>query len=143
MGERGPVPARDDDLARPRARRGGDVQDVTVGELRPAIIPEPDAAWHPIARQLWDSLRTSGQTDFYQSSDWAIAFSLCDDISYYKRSSKRSGQMLTAIYSAMSSLLVTEGDRRRVRVELRRPEPSGESASVTAIADYKRRLGVG
>jgi hypothetical protein len=143
MGVRGPVPNRDEDLARPRHRKGGDVQDVTVGQSRPALIPEPDPDWHPIARQLWDSLRTSGQSDFYQSSDWAIAFSLCDDISYYKRASKRSGQMLTAIYSAMSTLLLTEGDRRRVRVELRKPEPSGESASVTAIAEYKRRLGVG
>jgi hypothetical protein len=143
MGVRGPVPNRDEDLARPRHRKGGDVQDVTVGQSRPAVIPNPDPEWHPIAAQLWEALRTSGQADFYQSSDWAIAYSLCDDISYYKRAPKRSGQMLTAIYSAMSTLLLTEGDRRRVRVELRQPEPSGESASVTAIAEYRRRLGVG
>jgi hypothetical protein len=145
MGSRGPVPSRKAELARPRSRKGREHADpVTTGEWREPVIPDPDPSWHPIARTLWDALSTSGQSDYYQSSDWAFAYSICEDLSYYKRSKKRSGQMLASLYSAMSSLLITEGDRRRVRIELERPaEDEAESASVVAIAEYKQMLGVG
>lgn len=142
MGSRGPVPNRDDDLARPRSRKGSDQQPVTKGTMRDVKIPNADRDWHPIARRLWDSLKTSGQADFYQNSDWAFAYSLCEDISYYKKSGKRSGQMLQTIYSAFERLLVTEGDRRRVRIELHEPEPEQDEAAVLAIADYQRDLGL-
>lgn len=143
MGSRGPVPSREADLARPRHRKGGDAAPVTTGAWRAPIIPDPDPEWHPIARQLWDSLATSGQADHYQSSDWAYAYSVCEDLSYYKRSGKRSGQMLASIYSAMTALLLTEGDRRRVRIELERPpDEHAEDAAVIAIADYKKALGI-
>ena len=139
---RGPVPNRSDDLARPRERGGKDTVPVTKGVARPTSIPEPDPGWHPIALQLWHALAASGQADFYQQSDWALAFSLCDDLSHYKKSLKRSGQMLQTIYSAMERLLVAEGDRRRVRIELHEPEDDSEPAAVVAIADYKRDLGL-
>ncbi|AKY03538.1 minor tail protein [Streptomyces phage Hydra] len=138
----GPVPNREADLARPRSRKGGDVQEVTKGVMRPVKIPNADRDWHPIAKRLWDSLKTSGQADYYQNSDWAFAWSLCEDLSYYKKSGKRSGQMLQTIYSAFERLLVAEGDRRRVRIELHEPEPETTPASVLAIADYKKELGL-
>ena len=139
---RGPIPNRDDDLARPRHRNGREQARATRGELRPVTVPDPDTDWHPIAMRLYEALRTSGQADFYQNSDWAFAFSVCDDLSHYKRTAKRSGQMLQSIYSAMERLLVTEGDRRRVRIELQAPESDKQSASVLAIADYRRELGL-
>ncbi|WMI33327.1 terminase small subunit [Streptomyces phage Provolone] len=138
----GPVPNREADLARPRERKGSDQQSVTKGVSRPAKIPNADREWHPIARRLWDSLKVSGQCDYYEQSDWAFAYSLCDDLSHYKKSGKRSGQMLQTIYSAFERLLVTEGDRRRVRIELHEPEDEGDTASVVAIADYKKELGL-
>lgn len=139
----GPVPNRSEDLARPRERRGGDVTPVTKGVAREVKIPNASRDWHPIARKLWDSLKTSGQADFYQNSDWALAYSLCDDLSYYKKSGKRSAQMLQTIYSTMSNLLVTEADRRRVRIELDQPEEGQtDEASVAVLDDYKQKLGL-
>ncbi|MER5783073.1 hypothetical protein ABT104_15325 [Streptomyces mobaraensis] len=42
----------------------------------------------------------------------------------------------------MGSLLTTEGDRRRARIELeRKPAAQTVSASVTAIADYRASIG--
>jgi len=145
----GPVPNRSEDLARPRERKGKDIVPVTKGTLRPVRIPAADRNWHPIARRLYNSLKTSGQRDFYQNSDWALAWSICEDLSLYKMPLvnrdgeeyyKRSGQMLQTIYTAMERLLVTEGDRRRVRIELSAPEEEGESAAVLAIADYRAEL---
>ncbi|MGW6404511.1 phage terminase small subunit [Streptomyces sp. NPDC055134] len=127
---------------RPRERKGGDVQSVTRGVARHTRAPNADRSWHPIAKRLWDSLKESGQADFYQASDWARAYSLCENLSYYKKSGKRSGQMLQTIYSAFERLLVAQGDRRRVRIELHEPEPEEQSAAVLVIVDYKMALGV-
>ncbi|GAA2598540.1 MULTISPECIES: hypothetical protein [Streptomyces] len=64
-------------------------------------------------------------------------------MSHYKKSGKRSGQMRQTIYSAFERLLVAEGDRRRVHIELNEPEDEQDSAAVLAIADYKRDAGIG
>lgn len=142
MGTRGPVPDRESDLARPRSRKGKEEVPVTKGAMRKVSVPQADGDWHPIARKLWDSLKTSGQADFYQNSDWAFAYSLCDDLSVYKKSGRRSSQMAQVIYSAMSNLLVTEADRRRIRIELHEPDTGEDIASVTAIQSAKAQLGV-
>jgi hypothetical protein len=145
----GPIPNRSEDLARPRERKGKDVVPVTKGNSRPATIPEMDEDWHPIAKMVWESLETSGQADFYQSSDWAIAYSVCEDLSMYKKPlkdrngdeyHKRSGQMLQTIMGALSNLLVTEGDRRRVRIELTEPEPDHDPAALLVMNDYRNQL---
>lgn len=147
----GPVPDRSDNLARPRTRKGADQREVTKGVARPVEIPDADPEWHPIAVMLYDSLLNSGQSDYYQQSDWAFAWSLCEDLSMYKRPLiskdgdeyyKRSGQMLATIYAAMSNLLVTEADRRRVRIELEAPEGEEQSAALYAISEYQSELGV-
>ncbi|MGW3323892.1 phage terminase small subunit [Streptomyces virginiae] len=142
MGARGPVPNRESDLARPRSRKGSEEQGTKRGQMRPVSIPRADPDWHEAAKKLYDSLRKSGQSDFYQQSDWAYAWALMDDFSHYKQTSKRSAQMAQTLYSALGNLLVTEGDRRRVRIELQEPEPETTSAAVLAIADYKQELGV-
>ena len=139
MGARGPVPNHSGDLSRDRDANRGGRSDVTKGKALPVTnIPEADPLWHPIAIQLYEALRTSGQAEFYQDSDWALAYSLAEDLSVYKRATKRSGQMLQTIYSAFERLLVTEGDRRRVRLEL-----ESESTEDDGIADYMEDDGPG
>lgn len=142
MGARGPVPNREADLARPRSRKGADQQPVTKGTARTVVWPEASTDWHEIAQELFNACAKSGQADFYQQSDIALLYSLCDDLSHYKKSGKRSGQMAQTIYSALSNLLVSEGDRRRVRVELTEPETGKTPAAVLAIADYREALGL-
>lgn len=48
---------------------------------------------------------------------------------------KPSAVMFAAINTALSNLLVTEGDRRRVRIEVER---DGQEADITDIATYFR-----
>ena len=152
MGARGPIPNRSENLARPRERKGSDEQEVKRGEMRPVVIPEPDPEWHSIALMVWESLSTSGQADFYQQSDWAYAYNLCEELTVYKTNAvtdketgeilyyKRSPEMFKGLLSGLSALLMTEGDRRRVRVELTAPEPEEQPAAVLAIADYRAGL---
>ena len=109
MGTRGPVPKRTESRQR---RNAPEVETIKAAGADDVAQPSPDPDWHPIAARLWHSLGESGQSRFYEPSDWAVAYSLMDDLSHYKASSKRSGQMLATIMSALSSLLVTEANRR-------------------------------
>ncbi|MFD5599189.1 hypothetical protein ACFWHR_03940 [Leucobacter sp. NPDC058333] len=142
MGERGPIPKRKDSLNGHRSKDEiwGDTVTRAPGAQK-VRVPAADRDWHPIAKRMWAALKKSGQSAFYEPSDWAFAYSLMDDLTYYKKSGKRSGQMLTAIYSAMTTLLVTEGDRRRVALELQRASGApAESSNVEDMQVWKERL---
>lgn len=138
----GPVASREADLARPRERRGSGEMSVTRGESIPASVPHASTDWHPVARKMWDSLKTSGQREFYEQSDWAFAYALMDDFSDYKKSTRKSSQMAQVLYQNMGRLLITEADRRAVRIELHEPEADEDEASVTAINSYRAALEV-
>jgi hypothetical protein len=139
----GPVPNREADLARPRERKGSDQQSVTKGKARKVRWPAPDTEWHPLAREIYFGCKNSGQADFYQQSDIALLRSLMDDLTVAKRNpGQRSGQLLQTLYSTLSNLLVSEGDRRRVRIELTEPEDKSKPASVTVLAKYREDLGL-
>ena len=106
-------------------------------------LPEPDPNWHPIATDWYLSLRESGQAAFYQPSDWAVARYAAELMSRGLSSDRApNGQYVAALNSVMTSLLTTEGDRRRARIELERKKPAQHApASVTAIADYRASIG--
>lgn len=141
MGQRGPVPKRDDQRKR---RNKSDERETTSIDLEGEVVQPPaDPDWHPIAVQLWGAMAESGQARFYEPSDWAIAFSLMDDLSYYKTGAKRSGQMLQTIMATLSSLLLTEGDRRRVAMELNRSsgDDDEQSEKVAVMDKWRQKLG--
>lgn len=142
MGTRGPVPKHSEDRKRRNAPAGSTpVEPVVVASSADVVVPDADPNWHPIALRLWDSLALSGQSRFYEPSDWALAYSLMDDLTYYKFATKRSGQMLASIYAQMSSLLITEGDRRRVGIELaRKSSEELESAGVMEMNKWREAL---
>jgi hypothetical protein len=171
------IPLREDELQRPRDRKGGNTSEVTKGELLPVSIPKADPNWHPIAKRIFNSLAKSGQAHWYQQSDWAVAFSIIDDLSRYKKQEDRADQMterreaweamtpqertdaglsadnpppwggkggsaikLQTAMNALGSLMVTEGDRRRMRLELQEPAEETTSAGVTALNKYRAAL---
>lgn len=144
MGTRGPIPKRTEERRRTNKDDGPGLIKAPSGA--PADLPDlPDAdpLWHPIATDWYLSLRESGQAAFYQPSDWAVARYAADLMSKVLMSERGpNGQLVAALNSVMSSLLTTEGDRRRARMELER-KPAGKqtSASVTAIADYRSSIG--
>lgn len=138
----GPVPNRSEDLSRERDANRGDRAPISSGTMKPVTIPNAGRGWHPIAKRLWDSMKSSGQAEYFQDSDWAYAFHVMEELTEYKNAGKRSSMMFAAIDSAMTRMLITEADRRKARIELQAPEDPTPSASVTAIQDYKRDLGL-
>ncbi|MFJ5070241.1 hypothetical protein ACIQC7_27910 [Kitasatospora sp. NPDC088556] len=142
MGTRGPIPERSD--ARRRRNKPESGSAIAPSGPPPDLpdLPEPDALWHPIAADWYLSLQESGQACFYQPSDWATARYAAELMSRVLLAERPNGQLVAALNSVMATLLATEGDRRRVRIELeRRPVVQQAPAAVTALADYRATLG--
>ncbi|MGW0780325.1 phage terminase small subunit [Streptomyces sp. NPDC002913] len=145
MGARGPIGKRSEERMGHRSKEEQD--SITKAPSGSPIdlpdLPEPDDLWHPIATDWYLSLRESGQSAFYEPSDWAMARYAAHVMSQVLLSERGpNGQLVAALNSVMSSLLTTEGDRRRARMELeRKPAAKQAPASVTAIADYRSSIG--
>lgn len=119
------IPNRSEDLTasgeRKRKQRG---VAVVKGKSNPASIPSPDPEWCHVAAMMWNATLESGGAAYYESSDYAALYLLCDQIDYLYRTNKageskpRSPEMFKAILAGLGNLLVTEGDRRKLHIEL-------------------------
>lgn len=149
MGTRGPIPKRSDQR---RRRNAAGTPDQAAG-ADDVVMPEPDESWHPVARMWYVSLGQSGQSEFYEPSDWAYAFLIAESISrdleeqvvgvvqqgpnageIVKSVIPLKGASLSAYAKAFSVLLVSEGDRRRALMELQRggkENPNADRAEAT------------
>lgn len=136
---RGPVPKRSDQRRR-RNKPEVEAEKVTAsGQVR---RPAASKGWHPIAKGWYESLSKSAQSRFYEASDWHSARLVADIMSRVSQGGTVSSAEVAAMSKLMSELLVTEGSRRRVRLEIERAAESGKApAGVTAIDEYRRRLG--
>lgn len=144
MGVHGPIPKRSEERRRRNKDDGPElVQAPSGAPVNLPDLPEPDPMWHPIAADWYLSLRESGQSQFYEPSDWAMARYAAHVMSQVLLSERGpNGQLVAALNSVMSSLLSTEGDRRRARMELERKAPEREApAGVTALDDYRSAFG--
>lgn len=153
MGERGPAPKRSDQK---RRRNKPDVPVEQAEGADEVEIPAADPEWHPVAAQFYAALAKSGQSVFYEPSDWALAYALAESMSLEFKPQPvvdkdgnvtwvrfpPKGASLAAWLKGMTVLLVGEGDRRRVRLELQRQAPEGgdDDADVSELAEYRNRL---
>jgi hypothetical protein len=133
VGERGPVPKRSDQ----RIRRNKD--DVPIEKVTslgfvvqpPLSLDDP----HPIIVDFWHSLADSAQAQYYEPSDWQFARFVMHHANTLVRSQRPSSQMFAGVVSALNDLLVTEGARRRVRMEIEREQ---QKAQVFNVAEMFR-----
>ncbi|MGJ9412381.1 hypothetical protein ACHAAC_06690 [Aeromicrobium sp. CF4.19] len=114
------LPNRSEDLTSAGERKRKE-RDTTVARGRsiPATLPEPDPQWCTAARMIWDSMLESGGAAYFESSDYAVLHLTADQIDHlYQQGGRRSPEYLRVIMQTLGSLLATEGDRRRLRIEL-------------------------
>ncbi|MBH1936509.1 hypothetical protein I5Q34_19885 [Streptomyces sp. AV19] len=97
-------------------------------------VPRPSGDWHPIAVRWFKSLRDSGQSQFYEQSDWATAYYVAEAMSRNLASGRFSAQLFASVMSAMTDLLTTEGARRRARIELERESGGVDPAEAARVA---------
>lgn len=140
----GPVPKRSAERTRRNTTtESGASNEVTKGAALPYTWPEASESWHSLARDWYEGLRNSGMAAYYQQSDVATAVIVANELSEYLSNTsgeRRSSMMFAAIMTAMTGLGVTEGERRRMRIELEAPKELKDTAGVTALKDYRKRL---
>lgn len=155
MGKRGPLPAKQLDRRKSRQKAIDEATSVGSIEVDNPAPYEPDEAWHPIARSTYDAVQKSGQSEFYAMSDWAKLYLACEQLSLnlqpqfvgFAKSAEvvtvdgkeqvvfvekpiagvtpMNGATLNAIQALMASLGISEGDRRRMGIELVHTKPTG------------------
>ena len=127
---------------------------------------EPNPQWHPQATSLYEAVQHSGQAEFYTESDWVKLYIVCEQLSlnlqptfvgFAKQAQvvtvngdeqlvfvqnpisgivPMNGATLNAIQSMMTSLGISEGDRRRMGMDLvRKQKGSEDDAAAQARAD--------
>lgn len=143
MGAHGPIPKRSEERRRRNKDDGPELIQASSGAPEDLPdLPDPDTLWHPIASEWYLSLRESGQAAFYQASDWAVARYAAELMSRLLMSDRApNGQLVAALNAVMSSLLTTEGDRRRARMELERKSSAPKLASVAPLDAYRDLAG--
>lgn len=140
MGTRGPAPKRSDQ--RRRANKP-ETPVTTAAASREVKVPAASRDWHPLARDMYRSLAESGQSAFFEPSDWQSARLAAEATSRLLNSDRFSAVLLAAVDSMWSNLLMTEASRRRLRIELEKPKV--DTAAVSAVADldqFRKRLSV-
>ena len=126
-----PIPKRSTER-----RRANVVPDlVRVPGARKVRVPPPSKTWDAMARAWYLSLKASGQSRYYEPSDWQQAYMLADQMTRMRELDQPNAAMLNAIVAATRDLMTTEGQRRRLHVELTRPEQAGDPEQDAAAAD--------
>ena len=152
----GPVPVKD---AQRRRRNKTSASDKSLSHIPAEIhklppiepteaIPSPSEDWHPVATQLWTAQMKSGQAQWMEPSDWAMLYFVCESISrdlqpqfvgmtedgeVIRDIIPVKGASMSAYLKAFSQLMMSEGERRRVRVELERERRAEEMAKAKVV----------
>ncbi|AEK32597.1 terminase small subunit [Mycobacterium phage George] len=141
---RGPVPERTDQTV----RHSEPVDKIEVfGEVRVPDLGDVSfrGETHPIIKDLYQAMQESGQSRFYEPSDWQVArlalLALNEELVAARHGDKPIGAMkLTALNQMLTTLMLTEGDRRRVRIELERKPSQPEGVVINAADQFKKWL---
>src|SRR5699024_10003368 len=105
-------------------------------------VPQPELRFedpHPVVQDMWNSLAESGQAVFYEPSDWQYARFTLHFADKLLRSARPSSQMPAAATAALTDLLVSDGPRRRGRMEVERNTSEADVVDLSEM--FKERMG--
>lgn len=127
----GPIPKHSSE----RLRTNKDVVPIeTISVV--GMVEQPELGMvdpHPLTLSLYTSLGQSAQSKYYEPSDWEFAKYTMHFVDRILKSSQPSAVMLASINTMLTNLLVTEGDRRRVRIEVERENSMGQLVDVAEV----------
>jgi hypothetical protein len=159
VGTRGPIPKRVDERLGHETK--AELAAVTKAPAaRKVPVPAADPEWHPVALRWYRSLKRSGQARFYEPSDWSAAYLVAESMSRdlgeqflgfrgtgegtqvaHHGTVPLKGANLGAYLKAFAVLGVTEGDRRRMQIELQRQQPAEQDGTVVQLDDWRDNYG--
>lgn len=135
MGARGPVPLRSSE----RSRNSRQPEITTIeknGRVEQPLLGFDDP--HPIIRDMWFAMADSAQSEWYEPSDWEYARFTLHFADQLLKNSRPSAQMFAGITSALGDLLVSEGARRRLRLEIERDQSKTDIIDISEM--FRERI---
>lgn len=136
----GPIPKRSE--ARTRRNKTNEAGIALKKGVALEYSPRPaDPEWDGAVANLYESLFKSGMAAYYQQTDADYAWLICSEFSEYRKSTRKSAVLFSGLISALSGLGVTEGERRRIQIELD-PEvtETADDPKVVSMNQWKDRL---
>ena len=139
MGVRGPISERTDTVVRRNKPEVPVTKIPVIGPVEPPelALEELGLPFHPLVTDLYESIKDSAQSKYYEPSDWQMARITLNELNVHLWQTKKSAMYLTTINQMLTSLLLTEGDRRRVRMEVERNQTEG--GDVIDVAEMFRQ----
>lgn len=163
----GPPPKRSEERRRRnKTTEGGANAEPQKVIVDPAVMddtsmvpaPGPNPEWHWLAKMLYDSAKRSAVREFYEPTDWAQLFFLCEQISIHMsaqpvvvQSGPNAGEVvhvvlpmpggvLASILKGFQSMMFAEADRRRLRIEVERQAGSAAARQEAPTAENVVKL---
>lgn len=134
----GPMPKRVEER-----RRRNKVPGETLVPMEGVVdVPELPAGTHEIARDWYESLKHSGQSQYFEPSDWASARYVAAVMSKNLQARRFSAQHFVGVWAAMTDLLSTEEARRKAKLQVQRLSGEEEPAEKpVSIEDRRKAIG--
>lgn len=134
-----PLGKRDDQRVR-RNETGEDGLGTDQYDLEGEVLIPWAVFDHSFVQGLWKSLEESVNRKFYEPSDWQYArltLHMWDMV--LMKNEVPSAMMIASLDSMLSKMLVTEADRRRLKIEAKRQtEKNGEVVDAATL--FKQRF---
>ena len=167
-GERGQIPKRSETRRRRnKTDESGNSIEITRITADPKSLedttlvgaPDPNPDWHWLPKMQYEAAKRSAIRDFFEPTDWAQLFLLCETLDAHLQDQEEfnpvtgeiemmppkplNGATLGAMLKGFAALMFTEGDRRRMRIEIERVNaPTGPVEAPPGVTDIRtRRLG--
>ena len=142
MANTGPVPKPSAERRRRNKRtEAGESTESEILLVDPAVAavdaPPPSEDWHHIARDLYCSVLESAFNHLYEPSDWMMLYTMCESLSrdlgeqvvgvtdegeVIRDVIPLKGASITGYLKWATALMLTVGDRRRLRLEIDRQQ---------------------
>jgi hypothetical protein len=107
------------------------------GEVKPPSLDLPFATKE--VQELWEALKKSVNREFYEPTDWIYAkMTLRMWDSVLTKNEVPGAMLLSALDGMLSKMLVTEADRRRLKIDAKRTKP--EKKPQNKASDRYRQL---
>lgn len=97
---------------------------------------------HKLVKSLYESLRLSGQVKYFEPTDWQLARVTLHILDEQLKAGRMNSQILATVFSNLSDLLVSEGARRRMRIEIERVESADVEITDLAQVLLERQSGL-
>lgn len=139
------TPKRTEERHRTRAEQAQVERVQAEGTVEPPELALEDFGIepHPLTVDLWHSLRSSGQARSYEPSDWqATRIGLLAVDAFVRKSvdyGTFSPNQFAEIRRFVTDLMLTEGARRRLRLEIERADadPAVQDAKTERMNAYR------